>query len=230
MAEIPRSSFIPKQSGSAIPATMQRRKNFSVFNFLASVILVASLAVAGGSYFYKGITQKRLDGAKQSLIDEKRKFGDEKLNEVRDFNRQLLAVKFLLDQHIAPTKIFKVLEFATMQRIQFNNFKFEYDPVVGDALVTVQGGTEEFKTVALQAMKFGDQPILNEVMFSELGSSDVSSDSVEEGNQKESDPQAVVFTVTGIIPLNLLQYDGQYEVQIEQDQTAETTEAGENIE
>lgn len=207
MAEIPRSSFIPKQSGSAIPATMRRRKTFGVFNFLASFMLLVSLVLAGGAYFYKEINIKRLDQAKQLVADEEKKFGSEKLNEIRNFNRQLLAVKFLLDRHIAPLKIFNALEFATMQRVQFKDFSLEYDPLMSEALVTMTGDTEEFKTVALQTVQFEGRPLLKDVLVTELGS--------EEGKSGESDDVAagnngkINFTVKGKIPLDLLRYEGK---------------------
>ncbi len=208
MAESPRSSFIPRQSSTAIPAKMQRRRTFSVFNFLASVILIASLIAAGGAYFYKGVAEKKLVEAQLKLKAESEKFGIEKLNEVRDFNRQLLAVRYLLDHHIAPSKIFDALELDTLGSVQFMEFTLEYDPEVNDVLLTVLGGTEEFKTVALQALKFSEQPLLKDAFFTELGSKEVTSNEIGVSGTNDQFEHEVNFTVAGKVPSELLVYGG----------------------
>lgn len=225
MQEIPRSSFIPKQSGSAIPAIIRRRRKFSVFSFIATLIFITSLVVAFGTYYYKGTTERRLDEAKKALSEEETKLGPDRLKEVRDFNRQLLAARFLLDQHLAPTKIFKVLEQTTMQRVRFEGFSFEYDPANRDAMVTLQGSTEEFKTVALQGDRYEDQPILAESIFSEfalIGAGSIPEEGIANANPKQS----VSFAVSGEIPIETLKYEGR----VGQEETKQATEMVDNPE
>ncbi len=199
MAEIPRSSFIPKQPGSVVPAAMQRRRRFHVFGFIATVILVGSLLFAGGAYFYKGVSEQRLIKAQENLKAEKDKFDIAKLNEIRDFNRQILAVRFLLDQHIAPSKIFDVLELNTMERLQFTSLHLTYDPS-REILMDVQGSTEEFKTVALQGLSFGKVPLLRDSIISELGTSNTAESETGE------DDQQVTFNVKSVLSIDGLAY------------------------
>ena len=220
MAEIPRSSFIPRQSNTAVPVTMQRRRTFHVFAFLATAILVCSLAGAGGVYFYKGVTQKKLDAAQKALDEEIKKIGTGKLDEVREFNRTLLSVNFLLNQHIAPSKLFEALQLKTMKGVQFTSFSLAYDPSF-EVSLDVRGATGQFKTVALQALKFKEQPLLKDAVFSELDSSDVAVTSKNQDTQKTV--HKVNFSVAGKIAQSDLLYDGK---QIATEETVSETNNG----
>jgi hypothetical protein len=203
MVDIPRSSFIPKET-SALPTRVTRRKSFHVFNFFSSALLVVSLLLAGGTFFYKLTLEKERDESIAELATKKSLFSDEKLLEISIFDRKLRAASFLLDNHLAPSRIFSALESGTMERIQFRDFVYEYEYPLGISL-ELTGETEEFKTVALQADEFFEEPLLREGVFTDLGTEDPTS-SEDSGNAGTKDE--VHFTVSGIIARELLKYDG----------------------
>ncbi len=204
--EAPRSSFIPKQTSSAMPLSVKRRRSFHVFGFLATVLLVTSIISAGGAYLYKNYSVRDLDKQREDLRVVSEKYGDEKYNEVRNFNRQLLAVRFLLDQHLSPSKFFDQLELSTMQRIQFTNFEFEYDPGF-EVILRADGGTEEFKTVALQALQFDNQPLLKDMTFTDLSSGNVDQENPGASTNATFDHE-VGFTINGVVSPEFLLYEG----------------------
>lgn len=210
MADIPRSSFIPKETSGAVPSRIKRRRTFHVFGFLASVLLIGSLALAAGTYFYKKTAEKARDNTQEELRLLKDQFDEKQVAEVRQFDRQLKAAEFLLNNHIAPTKIFTVLERSTKQRVQFMDFGLEYDPSF-DVTVSLSGGTEEFMTVALQALQFGSEPLLRDALFSEVSSEGANIEAVENPVSDVEDHE-VTFAVSGTVAPSLLLYDGIYSV------------------
>ncbi len=210
MAEIPSSSFIPRQNQSAIPARIRRRRTFSILNFVSTVILLGSLILAGGTFFYKGRVAVVQDNVKAELTAQEGLFNDTEILTVKHFDRQIRAAKHILENHIAPSKIFSVLETATMDRIQFTSFDYSYDPGF-EVMVTVMGGTQEFKTVALQALAFGDESngkeaLLKDAVFTEIGTSETSVAPTDSG---EEISHSVNFSLTGVIAPSEIKYDGR---------------------
>lgn len=215
MAEIPSSSFIPRQNQSAVPTRIRRRRTFSIFSFISTTLLLGSLILSGGAYLYKKQVEGRLDKAKSELTAQTGLFDDTAIRNVQIFDRKISAAKHLLQNHIAPSKIFTALENTTMDRIQYVGLDFTYDPGF-EAEINVIGGTEEFKTVALQALTFGDEVrdksgLFKNALFSEIGTSEtsLSSDTPQEAGS-ESKEHAVNFSIVGIVAPALLEYDGVY--------------------
>lgn len=211
MAEIPSSSFIPKQSQSPLPTGVRRRRTFSIFGFLGTVLLLGSLIFTTGTYFYKGQMYRHLDSVKEQLREQKDLFNDGSIADIERFDRQLKLVSFLLDNHVAPSKLFSELEMNTMEKIQFTNFEYSYDPSF-DINITIGGGTQEFRTVALQADVFGRGGIFKDVLFSEIGSDGVTTGSSETAMVASDADYAVHFVIRGVMPPQLLAYDGMQQV------------------
>jgi hypothetical protein len=208
MVDIPRSSFIPRETASAVPSRVKRRRTFHFFGFLATVIFVCSLALAAGVFFYEKTAEKALATEKFKLIEQKGKFDETRVNEVRAFDRKIRAASLLLDLHITPSKLFSTLEAETMARIQLTNFQLEYEPGY-ELIVSMQGGTEEFKTVALQALQFGKGTLLDQISFTEIGTSQTIAPSAgATGATSGSNNNKVQFTVETVIPHAVLRYDG----------------------
>lgn len=205
MVDIPRSSFIPKETSAAIPTRIKRRRTFHVFNFLASALLVVAILLAGGTYFYKYTLDNKLVSVKEQLREQTNLFSEERLAEVRAFDRQLRAAQYLLDKHLAPSKIFTALEKDTVDRIRFTSFLYEFNYPF-DVLMDIQGATEEFKTVALQSNEFRRDTLFEKGIFTDLGTSDVSTPD-DEPSTNDNDGK-VNFTVKGPVLLEMLSYDG----------------------
>ncbi len=199
MADIGRSSFIPKESGGMTPGKMRRRRTFHVFGFISTTMLVGSLVLAGGVYFLKSTADSGLEDAQTALRDQKNLFKPENIAEVREFDRRLQAAELLLKNHVAPLKIFTALEEETKQKIQFTEFELEHTPEL-EMILTLTGSTPEFKTLALQELQFGDDQVLRNILFNEVASDD------DEG--EGSGDRSITFSLKGTIDPALVRYDG----------------------
>ncbi len=214
MAEIPSSSFIPRQNQSAVPTRIRRRRTFSIFSFISTTLLLGSLILSGGAYLYKSRVEAHLADVKAELTAQEGLFNDASIHSVQIFDRKIRAAKHLLQNHIAPSKIFTALEKTTMDRIQYVGLDFTYDPGF-EAEINVIGGTEEFKTVALQALAYGNEALdtsalFKNAIFSEIGTAETASVDSDSESGNESKAHAVNFSIIGIVAPALLQYDGVY--------------------
>ncbi len=199
MVDIPRSSFIPKEGSGMTPGRARRTRTFHVFGFIATVSLVGSLLSAGFVYFLKSSAESNLDTEKQALREQKDLFNQDSIAEVREFDRRLQAADLLIRNHISPLKIFAALEERTKQRIQFTSFTLEHSPSL-EVIVSLQGKTPEFKTLALQESSFADDLLLKDVLFSEV--------STDDGEEEGSTSQSIVFALKGSLDTSRVLYDG----------------------
>lgn len=204
MVDIPRSSFIPKETSAAIPTRVRRRRTFHVFSFLASTLLIVSLLLAAGTYLYKINAEKNQAAIKEQLSLQRGLFNEAQLLEIREFDRRLRAATFLLNNHLAPSKVFAALERETMNRIQFTKFSYKYNYPI-DIILTLDGDTREFKTVALQAREFAAEPLFASSIFSNLGTAAVAQ--LSGGSGAPPTTSGVHFTVEGSVDQSLLKYE-----------------------
>lgn len=170
-------------------------------------MLVGSLALAGGIYFYKNYLLSELAGQQQALKDERNKFNEADILSLQEFNRRVSAAELLLDNHISPSKVFDTLELTTKERIQFTDFELEQRPSQ-DVTLTIQGGTEEFKTVALQALQFDDDALMKDAIFTDISTLSPTVSDLENPVATPKEVSKVSFKVAGNISASLLLYGG----------------------
>jgi hypothetical protein len=210
MAEVPRSSFIPKQAKTAVSSRVQKKRRFNVLGFISMTLLLASLVLAGGTYLYKDYTQKQLTQEKQALADARGKFNESDIASVRELDARFRAANYLLSNHLAPSKIFDALETTTNQNVQFKNFSFS-QLTSGDVSVTVDGATDAFKSVALQALAFGQNALFKDAVFTKLSNNAQTNLNGTDSNAPAPSQQnpEISFNVTGSISPALIAYGGQ---------------------
>ena len=210
MADIPRSSFIPKQTSGAVPTRVKKKRRFHALSYSATVVLIVSLALGGGTYFYKDYLQSDLQSEKQALEAERNRFNQGDIASVQELDYKLSVAKLLLDTHISPSKIFDALELTTRESIQFTNFSFTQQPGQSVAL-TITGGTEEFKSVALQALTYGADALFSGADITSIGNTSPGIDDVTSGagaGSGSAPEHSVNFTVQGTVAGDSIVYDG----------------------
>jgi hypothetical protein len=210
MVDIPRSSFIPRESSGMTPGKVRRTRTFHVFGFIATTMLIGSLVTAGGVYLLDRSAQNNLVEAKQNLQKLKDDIKEEHVAEIREFDRRVQAADLLIRNHISPLRIFDALEKYTKQKVQFTGFTLEHSPSL-EVIVEIQGKTPEFKTLALQEASFGADTLLKNIVFSEVSTSDGAE--TEEGGTGE---RSVLFSLKGVLDTSKVLYDGNTKRSIEQ--------------
>jgi len=162
----PKQSFIPKK-----PITGKRsiRKNSSgLFFGLSFIIFLIAVMASVGVYFYRAYTEKKVESMSISLERAKAAFEPSLIIELKRLNARIAASEQILSKHIAFSEFFEILEESTLKTIRFNSFNYvaEDDDTVS---ITAQGEAEGYSSIALQSDEFGDNPYVQNPIFSDLG-------------------------------------------------------------
>ncbi len=148
------ASFIPKQP---VTEELQRRGGSGGLVFLVSFLIFAlSLLAAGGAVVWNKILDTRIEKEKNTL-----KLNESALdsNSVREFVRlrdRIDSANKLLQNHIAPSNIFRVLELYTLKRIRFNDFAYAFAGA-DKVSVSMRGqaeGFDAYEAISTQSKQF----------------------------------------------------------------------------
>lgn len=168
MEQVPNNSFIPRQGVGPIAHEVKKRKTrFNIFGFLAVVIFLGSLLLAGGSMVYKTMSEKNLEKAKQDLATEGEKINPADIDSIRKTELHIKTAEKILDVHVSPSLLFDALERSTQESVQFTAFTFVRQPS-GTIAVEMTGIAPRFNTVVLQAKRFASEDIFSKIIFSNL--------------------------------------------------------------
>ena len=199
MSYIPRSSAVPSSTSGAIPRLVRKRHTFRVFGFIAALMLVGAILGALGTYVYGNVVAERLTKAQIELTQTAAQSDvAEDIAELEAFEKKMETAQLLLDNHQAPSKLFKNLELATKGTVQFTGFKYTYDPGF-QALLELRGVTKTLSSVALQNEQFVKDVVFDGFDIKEV--SLVNDTGVESGTE-------VNFMVVGEVDQDDFAYSG----------------------
>lgn len=204
MANVPRSSFIPKQVTSATPKKVRHTRVFSVLAFGSSALLIVSLLLSVGVFIYKNIEQSNLEKEQAALASARSQFDEQDMAEVRSFNKRIELARSLLEGHVMSSKIFKALESSTKQSVQYTSFTYVRRPS-GDVSIDLFGVTDDFAKVALQSLENSEDFILKDAAVTEVGIS-LGAGS-EESTPVTAGTKRVSFKIVANVPASKILFD-----------------------
>lgn len=190
---------------------IQKRRTVHVFNLIATLILVVSLVSAAGTFVYtEYYLKQQLDDAKTTLSEMSESENTQKMEEIRRYDEQLKMAEMLVNNHLAVSTVFSVLESTTKSAVQFDSFALTYDPGA-EVTLSLAGNADTLSSVARQKMQY-----LGETLFSEFVIQDIALQPVtveaDASKSSKTAPKAtqedrVGFSVTGLLRPSLLEYD-----------------------
>jgi hypothetical protein len=207
MSYVPRSSFIPKEAPGAIPVQVKRRRSIHIISTIASLLLTLSILAAVGSFLYTSYLKKQLSEAQVKLDSVSSEDNTAKVADIKKYDKRLILASTLLNNHIAPSTIFDLLETSTESTVQFKSFEFSYDPGF-EAVLTLGGVTEEFNSVTSQKRQFTKDEIFTEYVLTDIGEESEVSDSDSSDSEQSVVIDKVGFQVTGVFDIDKLKYIG----------------------
>jgi len=162
----PKQSFIPKKPITEKPAL--RKRTMGLFFGLSFLIFLVSVGASAGVYFYKAYMEKKVESMSVSLERAKAAFEPSLIIELKRLNARISASEQILSKHVAFSEFFEVLEQSTLKTVRFSNFEYlmESDDMIS---ITAQGEAEGYSSIALQSDEFGDNPYIQNPIFSNLG-------------------------------------------------------------
>jgi hypothetical protein len=115
------TSFIPKKP--IIPQNSGQPKNtngsVSLFMTLGVLLFLASLLVAGGSFFYKDLLIKKQETLKKQLVEREKQFNVDLIEKLKKTNTRIDTANKLLNNHIALSQIFDIVSKLTIEKVRF---------------------------------------------------------------------------------------------------------------
>ena len=197
MSDVPKTSFIPKQTLGNVPSRVQRRRHFNVFGFVGMVVFLCGMILAVGVYLYRDFSQKDLEARKQELQNLKNSFSQSDIQALRELDRRIGVSRALMNKHLSPSVLFDALELRTQQEMQFTNFAYSQRES-GSVELVLKGTALRFNTVALQSQQLADAETLASTIFS--GFSIDEAGTVSFTMTSEGDVQALAYVAPSVLP------------------------------
>ncbi len=163
------TSFIPKKPLAEERVVAQSSSGTSLYSFAVTILFFASLASAGGMYFYEASLQKSITADNASLSAAQNAFEPSLITTLQTLNRRITDSNLLLSNHIAVSPIFAALEANTLKGIQFTKFSYS-TPGDPSAQVTVNmsGLATNYAEIALQSDQLATNSKVHNSIFSNL--------------------------------------------------------------
>lgn len=163
------TSFIPKK-----PFLGDRGLHIqpvSVFVFISTIVFFASLVGAGAVYIYESGLTRNLEVTKNEFVATRQEVDDNFIISMQALDRRINAAESVLNNHIVVSPIFKILEEATLQSVQFTKFSQSITGNGSGAVITIQmsGKAVNYKEVALQYDQLLAHKEFKNPIFSDLG-------------------------------------------------------------
>lgn len=161
------TSFIPKKTLSPETPSVSRGSSFGLVNVVAFIIMIVSLLVAGGAYLYRDTLSQRVNEMKLSLERAQNIFEPEFLQELQTFDKRIQAAEKILENHIAVSPIFEVLQEITLPTVRYIDFTYEIDALNPNVVhVSMSGEAVSYDAVTLQADLFSKNRFIRNPIFS----------------------------------------------------------------
>jgi hypothetical protein len=158
----------------------------------------------------------QLDTAKaelQAVSDESNNEGD--IAEIRTYDQKLQIAKSLLDNHIAPSRIFAELESTTKENVQFDAFELTYDPGF-EVELKLGGNTRELSAIALQNTQFAKEAIFTDYKIEDINAPLVNTlNTTDPEVSANTSDGANTFTVTALFNKKNIAFEGRTSVPVE---------------
>lgn len=158
------TSFIPKKSlaESAAP----RRRGVSIFMLLGVAVFLITVLLAGGVFLYERFLKGSIENKDASLQKARAAFEPALIEDLKRMSARMSLARDVLNNHLAPSAIFTLLEEATLRSVRFRTFT--YTLVGGKASIAMHGEARSFGDVAIQSDTFANTRRLRDSIFSNL--------------------------------------------------------------
>lgn len=139
---------------------------FDFFLLLAIVVFVASATLAGGVFLYSQYLSTSAASKLEQLERAKQAFEPALINDLMRLDHRMRTADTILESHIAPTTLFRLLEQLTLQTVSFSSFDFSSSQ---DGLtLMMRGVAQSVNSIALQADLLSKSGIISNPIFSNI--------------------------------------------------------------
>jgi hypothetical protein len=168
------TSFIPKKQVATPKSSPIKKSGPNLFSMIGLFIFLGSILALAGVYGWKIQTENAIDNQISELEKARSEFDEQTIKEATRLNERIIAVEDLLENHLAPSNMFKILEDVTLETVRYNSLTYTTGED-GEIKITGSGfavapNTDQsgFESVVLQSDEFGATGDFRDVLFSEV--------------------------------------------------------------
>ncbi|MFA6338450.1 MAG: hypothetical protein WCW87_00075 [Candidatus Paceibacterota bacterium] len=167
MEENFKTSFIPKKPIEEKRTSVNSEGGIGLFLFLSLIVFLTILVVSGGMILWKGVLNKQITDAQDSIAKAKSEFSSELIQQLIVLDKRIELSKKLLRRHLVVSSIFDVLEKSTLQNVSFSEMGYES---IGDGNISLslRGEARDYSTIALQSDVFAQNNMIKSPIVSDL--------------------------------------------------------------
>ncbi len=171
------SSFIPEET-EPTSGGGEGGSGSSLLSVMAVTLTVAVGLAAAGSFLYKQYSQSQLESKKQELEQAKADFDQGLIDELERLSNRIDTAETILNEHVAYTPVFDMVEEATLAGVQFTSMEVtrsnqsrgnQSDNESSDVTVLMQGVGGSYAAVALQSEALAEHEDITNPILSEFG-------------------------------------------------------------
>lgn len=143
-----------------------RGGGFDLFILIGIVIFVASATLAAGVFLYSQYLSTSAASKLEQLERAKQAFEPSLVQDLTRLDSRMRAANTILEEHVAPTTLFHLLEQLTLQTVAFSSLDFSSN---ADGLTLVMKGlAESVNSIALQADLLAKSGVISNPIFSNI--------------------------------------------------------------
>lgn len=163
------TTFIPKKPIEEVVINTPGRSSApaGTLFILAIIILILTIISVGGLFFYNNLTKSELTTLQDSLEKNEKQYEPNLLVDLTNLDKRLKNGSALINQHIAVSPIFDLVEQYTLKTVRFSKFEFKTSDT-GTYVVSLSGEADNYQSIALQSQNFGDISAFKGVIFSDF--------------------------------------------------------------
>ena len=160
------TSFIPKKPTTPV-AQRRRGTVINVFFLIALIIFLGATTVSVGVFLYEKSVIQNIEKKSNQLVEAKAAFEPALIEDLATMDNRIRAAQEVLNNHLALSAFFELLEQSTLKSVQFDDFAYTAT-TDGNISITMKGRGQSFSSVALQSDIFGKDPFIRNPLFSNL--------------------------------------------------------------
>lgn len=216
------TSFVPKQPVRA--GSPYAKGGSNVFLFISFIVLGVVLLGTVGVFAYEQFLMSTRDSKAQAVSNAQNAINNATVEEFIQTRNRFIAADTLLDQHVAASSFFTLLESITLQTVRFNSLSFTLTDDRA-AEITMDGTARTFNALAAQSSAFASENRIKRAIFSNI--SVAPNNIVTFSLSADLDPSLILFTApeTAALPetVSPLEENAQLELETPLEEAAATT-------
>ena len=147
------TSFIPKKP---VVESRPEGSGVSLFLLLSIIVFIVALALAGGVWLWKNTLTSQITKDKDSLVAAKDSYEEATINPLIRLNDRIETSKILLNNHLAVSPVFILLEQNVLKNIRLKTLKFSYG-ADRKIRIDLSGTASSYDALSKQSDAFGSQ-------------------------------------------------------------------------